>query len=210
VKPRNTLHGEKPAARRSWEEVRTELEAARQALERGGDPPPERKKAVLKARAHTLARVPVSEGETGESIEVVEVLLANERYAIESAYVREIYPLKDLTPLPCTPSFILGIISVRGQIVSIVDLKKFFDLPERGLTELNKVVILQSSEMRFGILADAVLGVRLVPTDSLQPPLATLTGIGAQYLRGITEERLIILDGNRILSDGRMVVHEEV
>lgn len=50
-----------------------------------------------------------------------------------SEYVREIYPLKEFTPIPCTPPFVLGIINVRGQILSVIDIKKFFDLPEKGL-----------------------------------------------------------------------------
>jgi purine-binding chemotaxis protein CheW len=210
VKGRKAPPDEKRAHKRTWEEIYLELETARQALERGGKPLPEDKRAILKARAQALAQEPKQENEAGESIELIEFLLAHEKYAIESSCIREVYPLKDYTPLPCTPPFILGIISVRGQIISVVDLKKFFGLPEKGLTDLNKVIILHSREMRFGVLADAILGVRIVAVGSIQPPLATLTGIGAEYIRGLTGEGLIVLNGNKILSDSRMVVHEQV
>ena len=43
-------------------------------------------------------------------------------------FVREVYPLKDYTPLPCTPPFVLGLVNVRGQIISVIDIKKFFDI----------------------------------------------------------------------------------
>ncbi|HMF47507.1 MAG TPA: chemotaxis protein CheW, partial [Candidatus Saccharimonadales bacterium] len=115
----------------------------------------EKKKQLLKARARELARDDAKEKTAGESIEVVEFLLAYETYGIESAYVREICPLKDLTPVPCTPRFVLGIINVRGQIVSVIDMKKFFDLPDQGLTDLNKVLVLRNDRMEFGLLADA-------------------------------------------------------
>ncbi len=86
-------------------------------------------------------------------------LLTHENYGIESVYVREVHPLKELTPLPCTPSFVLGIINVRGQILSVIDLKKFFDLPAQEPTSLNKVIIFHNNRIEFGILADAVIGV---------------------------------------------------
>jgi purine-binding chemotaxis protein CheW len=185
------------------------LEAAERESLGAWNPAPEEKKKILKARARDLAR-----GEQvktiGESVEVVEFLLAHESYGIESCYVREISSLKELTPVPCTPQFVLGIINVRGQIVSVIDMKKFFDLPEIGLTDLNKVIIVHDETMEFGILADSILGVRKIPRAEIQPPLPTLTGIGAEYLTGVTKEPLVVLDMARILSSKNLVVHEEI
>ena len=172
-------------------------------------PAPEEKRKILKARARQLARGE-QEKTIGESVEVVEFLLAHESYGIESCYVREISPLKELTPVPCTPPFVLGIINVRGQIVSVIDMKKFFDLPEKGLTDLNKVIIVHNETMEFGILADSILGVRTIPIEDLQPPLPTLTGIGAEYLAGVTKEPLVVLDMAKILSSKNIVVHQEI
>ncbi len=62
-----------------------------------------------------------------ETIELVEFTLARGRYALEAKHVREVYPLRGLTPLPCTPSFILGIINVRGQLMAVTDLREFVD-----------------------------------------------------------------------------------
>lgn len=164
---------------------------------------------ILLARARLLAQEPEQE-ETAEQIEVVTFLLAHETYGIETAFVREVYPLKDLTPLPCTPAFVAGIVNVRGQVMSVVDIKKFFELPEQGLTDLNKVVILSDGIMEFGILADAIVGVRNIPLRGIQPALPTLTGVREDYLRGVTAERLVILDAAKLLTDSNIVVHEEV
>ena len=172
-------------------------------------PPPEARSNILKARAQALAQEPESATET-EHIEIVVFLLAYETYGIETAYVREVYPLKDLTPLPCTPPFVMGIINVRGQVLSVIDVKKFFELPEQGLIDLNKVIILSDKVMEFGILADAIVGVRNIPLEEIQPSLPTLTGIREVYLRGITTERLVILDAAKLLTDSNIVVHEEV
>jgi purine-binding chemotaxis protein CheW len=171
---------------------------------------PEEMRKVLQSRARELARDGRENKTTpmGEGVEVVEFFLAYERYGIESVYVREIYPLKELTPVPCTPPFVLGIINVRGEIVSVIDIKKFFDLP--GLSDLNKVIIVRDDRMEFGILADSILGVRTIPRDRIQPPILTLTGIGAEYLIGVTKEPIVILNAGKILSSSDLVVHEEL
>lgn len=172
-------------------------------------PPQELWDGILRQRARLLAEPPEHEAEAA-SIEVVTLLLAYETYAIETAYVREVYPLKDLTPLPCTPSFVAGIVNVRGQVMSVIDLKKLFELPEKGLTDLNKVVIISDGGMEFGILADAILDVRNIPLHEIQPGLPTLTGVREDYLKGITAERLVVLDAAKLLHNKDIVIHEEV
>lgn len=167
-------------------------------------------KRILRARAEALAREPAPAQAAAGHIEVVEFVLAYERYGVETRYVREVYPLENLTPLPCTPAFILGIVNLRGENLSVVDLKKFFELPEKGLTDLHKVIVLEAENMRFGILADAVPGVRRVSLDDIQPSLPTLTGVREAYLKGVTTERMVILDADRLLADERIIVREQV
>jgi len=132
-------------------------------------------------------------------------MLAYERYAIDTSFVREVHPLKDITALPGTPPFIAGIVNVRGRIVSVVDLKQFFDLPVRGLTDLNKVVILDDGQMEFGLLVDAIVGVQRLALDTIQSKPATLTGVRTGYLLGVTAEPTVILDAAKILGDPAIV-----
>ena len=167
-------------------------------------------KKILKARARDLAREPESKETVEEYIEVVEFLLAHEKYAVEAVYVREAYPLKELTLLPGTPPFVLGVLNVRGQIISVLDIKKFFGLPEKGIADLNKVIILHSDSMEFGILADEMLGVHNVPLSEIQPSLPTLTDIRQEYLKGVTGEREVILDAEKLMSDKNIIVHQEI
>ncbi len=168
----------------------------------------ENTKRILKARAQALAREPVAKV-TEAAVEVVEFSLATERYGIETSFVREVFPFKELTPVPCTPAFFMGIVNVRGRMVAVVDLKKFFDLPANGRQDQPKVIILHSEKMAMGILADDVAGVRSVPVSQLQASLPTLSGIGQQYFRGVTGDRLVVLDANRILGDPKIIVQEE-
>lgn len=165
---------------------------------------------VLRSRAQALAREPSLQQATGAVLDVIEFGLAHERYALEAAFVREVQPLADLTPLPGTPAFVAGIVNVRGRIRPVIDLRNFFDLPAAGITDLHRILLLHTDEMELGLLADTVTGMRSVPLDTIQPSLPTLTGIRAEFLRGVTAERLVILDAARILADRRLVVHEEV
>jgi purine-binding chemotaxis protein CheW len=92
----------------------------------------------------------------------------------------------------------------------VLDLKKFFDLPEQGLTDLHRIILVQGNDLDFGLLADVIVGVRSVPTAGLQPALPTLTGIRADYLKGIGEGGLVVLDLDRILSDPKIIIHDKV
>jgi purine-binding chemotaxis protein CheW len=192
-----------------WDEIQRRTAAARAALEEGLRISPARKRAILAARAAALAQTAETEQPAGEAVEVVEFLLADERYGVESSFVREVQPLKEFTPLPATPPFVLGLINLHGEILSVIDIRKFFDLPEKGITDLNKVIVLQNATMQFGILADAVPGARLISLNELQPPLSTFTGVREAYLHGLTRDRLAVLDGGKLLSDPQLVIRDE-
>ncbi|MDP4029210.1 MAG: chemotaxis protein CheW [Gallionella sp.] len=192
-----------------WSEVKQRLETARIATEHIWAPTAGETRRVLEERARVLAREPARAESIDEWIEVVEFTLAHERYAVASEHVREVYPLEELTPLPCTPAFVLGIVNLRGEILSVIDIKKFFDLPEKGLTDLNKVIVLESDEMVFGIVADAISGVRRISRAGIQPSLPTLTGIREDYLQGVTAERVVVLDAGKLLNDEKLIVNEQ-
>jgi len=165
---------------------------------------------ILRERARSLARIPSSGLAAESTLDVLEFRLAAERYGLETRYVHEVHPLRELTPLPCTPEFVLGIVNVRGRILPILDLKKFFQLPDQGLTDLHRIIHLRGNGLELGLLADVMVGVRRIPLERLQPSLPTLTGIRAEYLKGVTGERLVVLDLERLLSDPKIIVHDEV
>lgn len=194
----------------NFREVEQRLKAARATVDRIWAPSAEEIQRILQARTLTLAQEPSLKEAADEGIEVVEFMLAYERYAVESRYVREVSYLVSLTPLPCTPAFVLGIVNLRGEIIPVIDLKKFFDLPEKGLTDLDKIIVLQSGKILFGILADAIVGVRRILLTHIQPSLPTLTGVRKNYLKGVTPERLVVLDAEKLLTDENIIVQEQV
>jgi purine-binding chemotaxis protein CheW len=178
-------------------------------VEQGATINPQARQATLAARARALAQEDAAQA-TGDHLQVIEFSLAHERYGFEYRFVREVYPLRDYCPLPGTPPFVLGLVNVRGRLLSIMDLKQLYDLPSQGITDLNKLILLEAGDMSLAVLADAVLGVRSVPAQALHAPLPTLAGLRAEFLRGLTDDRLIVLDAERLLASPEIIVNDEV
>ena len=201
--------GQKRPLLTDLQKAHARIEAWGATLERGFQLGDEEIRLVLAERARLLAREPERNAE-GESLEVVEFVLGYERYAFESPYVSEVYPLRDLTPIPCTPAFMLGIVNVRGQLLPVIDLHEFLDLQIRERTEHARIIVLEAEGVRLGVMADSIIGVRSIATDSLQASLLTVTGLRAELLKGVNGDQLAILDAAAILSDERLVVCAEV
>lgn len=168
------------------------------------------KHEILAERARKLARKLQEKKHEDEVLEIVLFRLGDEVYGLELTHIMEVYLLRSLTTLPGVPAFVLGIINVRGQIVSVIDLKIFFEMTSDGLPESARVIILQSGEMEFGILADAILGVETILKDEIMPSLPTLTGIRANFLKGVSQDHIVILDGEKLLTNTDLIVNQEV
>jgi purine-binding chemotaxis protein CheW len=192
-----------------WESIHRRLALTAEAISAGADRDPEQVRRILQARARAAARPAVTQNDAVR-LEVLEFSLARENYCIETRYVLEVCQLKDLTAVPCTPDFVAGVMNLRGRIVAIVDLRRFFDLPDRGLTELNRVIVLAGDDSELGLLADSIHGVRSVAETDLQEGLPTLTGIRDRLLKGVTEQMLAVLDGGRLLAEAGLKVNEQV
>lgn len=172
----------------------------------------EEEKKILRKRARQLAKESVNaaaEAAAEEKLDILLFRLAGEVYGFETRWIREVITLKEITPLPLLPRFVKGVINLRGEIISVVDLKIFFELPGSGITDLSQVILLTHQDMTFGILADHIQSVVSIALKELHSELPTLKGIREEYLKGVTSDT-IILDAGRILNDKNIIVYEEV
>lgn len=165
---------------------------------------------ILKERASALAEEVVKVEESKEKIEILEFLISGEKYGIETQFINKVHLLRDLTPLPGVSVCIVGIINVRGKIAPVIDIKKFFDLPGKEITQLDKVIVIDAEEAFFGILADEVSGINQIPTNKVQTSLPTLTGIRAEFLKGVTVDQLVILDPIKLALDKKIVIDDKI
>ncbi|MGA1867607.1 MAG: chemotaxis protein CheW [bacterium] len=189
-----------------WENIYTRLEMCKAHLAKDYRQSTEEKNAILRARAKQLAEPLEKLCVDGAYLTVVEFLLADEKYALELDHLREVHPIKYLTPLPCTPAFVVGIINLRGQILSIIDLKKFYNLPDKRKNISHQTIILHCTQMEFGILADAILGITSIPINMIHTSLSSLAHIKTDHVKGVTKDNVILLDGEKILHDKQFII----
>ena len=167
-------------------------------------------KKILRERAVALAKEPQPE-KGSESVHFLEFQLADEYYCLPTTDIKEVYPLKEYTRIPCTPDFIFGVMNFHGQILSIVDLKKVLNLSDAGLNDQKKIIILESVDMTFGLMTDKILGIREIEEDSIQKELPSgINMSNSNYISGITQDGRIILDSIALLTDPKMLVNEAV
>jgi Chemotaxis signal transduction protein len=170
----------------------------------------EQKQQILLERAKQLAVRPPASQDDIRCIDITCFRLQNENYAFESRYIREIVPVNHVTPLPCVPDFVAGIMNLRGRILSLLHLDKILGLMSATPNPKHQVVILSNGTMEFGLLVEEILGVAEIPLDKIQDQLATLSEQAQRYLRGITPDRQILLDAHLLLSDPTLCVNEDI
>jgi purine-binding chemotaxis protein CheW len=191
-----------------WKKVHERLARARTATEEALRLSPERARQVMEERARTLARVTMEAPNAAEVIEVVRFGLANERYAIETPYLREVIRFTDYTPIPGAPDFLVGLLNLRGEILAVFDLRKFFGIVDKGVTDLSRVIVLGGERSEFGVLADTVHEVMTLRNTEVFEPPGSVAGIAREYLRGVTKDGLIVLDGKALLQASRFHIDQ--
>lgn len=164
---------------------------------------------MLERAAAIAGRKIVVNQDASETLSVVEFVLVPERYALAERFIIEVLPLSEITPIPGAPSFIMGVINLRGKIVSLVNLKIKFSLKEKGLTDFNKVIILRNENMQFGIVADSIVGNRSIQLDLLSPAPLTLDKTAAELVIGISSDGVILLDADRLLKSNQLIVNQK-
>jgi len=192
----------------NWEQVRQKLNDSEAALTGDKAVSTEKMKKILEERARALTKS--TEVQTGESMQLVVFSLANETYGIATDYVREVQPLRQFTPVPCTPDFVVGVINIRGSIYSVIDIRGFFGVQKQDLTDSTKVILVNAAGLEVGILADDVKGATSLPLSEIKAALAAQAATKDEYVQGVTKDMLIILNLEALLKDERIIVHQEV
>lgn len=168
---------------------------------------------ILARRAASLAVKPTPP-KTGQSIEILIFQLGREYYGLEVKYVREIHALLTLTAVPRTPDFVAGVFNARGRILSAVDVKQFLGLGVVQRTEQTKIIIVTDSAtqstLEIGLLADMVVDLVSVFKEKIEPPLPTQAAPQIEFIQGITHDGIVVLNLQNLLSDKRLIIHEDL
>jgi purine-binding chemotaxis protein CheW len=127
--------------------------------------------------------------------------LGGEYYGVDVMVVRSVRTISRITRVPGTPVFYRGVVNVRGQVITVLDLRLFFDIPVTDETSPpQELVVVQAGYLQIGLLAHNVTGVQ-------QVPLAAVESVdNMRYAWGVTKEQLVLLDVERLLEDEHLVI----
>ena len=121
--------------------------------------------------------------------------------------VQEINKLMEITKVPQAPECVMGILNLRGQIVTIIDLCKKLGLPSTDVNDESRNIIVSSKGEHIGLLTERISDVVGIDWQKVEPPPANIGGVQGRFFKGVlkTEDRLIgILDVDEVLKDEQL------
>jgi purine-binding chemotaxis protein CheW len=147
-------------------------------------------------------------------MEVIEFEVSNnsnkEKYAFDIKYINEVFRNKKVTPLPCTPSFIIGIINFRGKILSVIDIRNFlgFTNDTKESNEIRQVIIVKVNDLEVGIAADNILGYYNIEPEEIQHTVLTITNERKEFFMGIGKSGTLLLHIKNIMLSEKIIVND--
>jgi len=144
----------------------------------------------------------------------ISFLLNNEIFCINLKFVREITKLKNisLSKIPCVPDFIIGIMNLRGDFVSIVDIKQFLNIPKTEITEKTKIIVIRTENIQIGLLVDDVLGIENIPNDKFCHNMPSKYEKNNFTLAEVmhNDKIMCIFDLKKFIEDERLIIEDAV
>jgi purine-binding chemotaxis protein CheW len=127
-------------------------------------------------------------------MQLVVFRLGQEEYGVSILQVQEIRRLTEITRVPHTPSYVQGVMNLRGNVTPVLDLKKRIGLPEQATTNDTRIIIVKVADVAVGMIVDAVSEVLQISTAAIDSS-ESVGGVAANYIQGIgkLDNRLIIL-----------------
>lgn len=130
--------------------------------------------------------------------------LGDEKYGINVMQVQEVLRVAEIAPVPGATSYVLGIINLRGNVVTVIDTRNRFGLPSRETDDSSRIVIIETASHIIGILVDSVAEVVELRSSDIETAPNVGNDETSRYIQGVTSrdnELLILVDLNRFLSD---------
>lgn len=213
-----------------WNIIHKRLIDSSARLTWGDDLADEALQQAWMSRAAQVAQT-LEEQEQGEQMEVAVIRLGRERYGLEVKFIFDIRMEENITRVPRVPTWVAGVVNLRGQVLSVVDLQRFLGLPasekapDAGPRHL---LLLQTPQMELALLVDEVLSIQNLPVNRIQEAASVLRGLPMEYVQGVYIDNkaggdkavpingseatslLTILNLATLLADKKLIVQEEI
>lgn len=137
-------------------------------------------------------------------IQLVTFKLQEETYGINVMQVREVLRITEIAPVPGAPPYVLGIINLRGNVVTVIDTRSRFGLPIKERDDASRIVIIESEKQVVGILVDSVAEVVELTMSEVDSAPNVGNEESSRYIQGVAnrdEDLLILVDLNKLLTE---------
>ncbi len=137
-----------------------------------------------------------------ELLQMVSFNIGNEEFGVDILKVQEINRMVEITKVPQAPSYVDGVINLRGKVIPIVDLRKRFNLEPKEHDQNTRIVVVDINSRTIGLVVDAVSEVLRLEANTIEPPPEIVTGINSKYIKGVAklEDRLLMfLDLTKVI-----------
>ena len=130
--------------------------------------------------------------------------LENEKYGINVMRVQEVLRMTEIAPVPGAPDYVLGIINLRGNVVTVIDTRRRFGLVEKEADDATRIVIIEAENQVVGILVDSVAEVAELRGSEIETAPNVGNDESSKYIQGVSnqqQELLILVDVNKLLDE---------
>lgn len=130
--------------------------------------------------------------------------LADEVYGINVMQVQEVLRITDVAPVPGAPHFVLGIINLRGNVVTVLDMRKLLNLMPGEITDQSRIMVIESGKVTVGLLVDSVAEVVNINASQIDPAPNVGNDDSSRYIMGVhstDQQILILIDLNQLISE---------
>ncbi|MCG7489534.1 chemotaxis protein CheW [Vibrio sp. Of14-4] len=139
-----------------------------------------------------------------EVLQWVTFQLEEETYGINVMQVREVLRYTEIAPVPGAPDYVLGIINLRGNVVTVIDTRSRFGLMQGEITDNTRIIVIESEHQVIGILVDSVAEVVYLKSSEIDTTPSVGTDESAKFIQGVSNrdgKLLILVDLNKLLTD---------
>lgn len=139
--------------------------------------------------------------------------LGKESYGLEIRHVTEIIVLQEITKVPDLPEFIIGVVNLRGNVISVMDMRKRFSLEQKDYDDRTCIIVVNIKGIAVGLLVDTVNEVLNIPQEQVDPPPKTHSGIKSNYITGmgkVEKQVKILLDIEKVLYEEELAIIQQV
>lgn len=135
-------------------------------------------------------------------LQLVTFHIGEEEFGVEILKVQEIIRMIGITRVPKAPAFVEGVINLRGKVIPIIDLRKRFGMAAQEHDKHTRIIVIEIKNVIVGFVVDSVSEVLRIPSSTVEPPPAIISGIESEYISGVgklADRLLILLDLDRLL-----------